>query len=74
MASDFASANRALRDLFLDASAKRIVLELDLRLDMALLLDNLDQFVLGGVPVLGLYRVIFNALFISNLGCIRLHR
>jgi hypothetical protein len=61
MAGDFASAYRALRNLFLDTSAKCIVLKLDLSLDMALLLHNLGLFVLGGVTVLGLNRVIFTA-------------
>jgi hypothetical protein len=61
MAGNFASANRALRNLFLDTSAKCILLELHLSLDMALLLHNLGQFVLGGVAVLGLNRVIFTA-------------
>ena len=43
------------------------LLELDLGLDMALLLDNLGQFVLGGVPVLGLNRVIFSVLLTDTV-------
>jgi hypothetical protein len=61
MAGNFASASRALRGLFLNTSAKCVVLELHLGLDMALLFHNLGLFVLVGVTVLGLNRVIFTA-------------